>query len=321
MSEVRYGRFFLITVIMILTAVVQSEAAVNVNPTNNAVVTSFTNAHVTGLDGTRVDLLSTSNFVVYYAVANTADSNSWDGAAAYWLPWATNSSMGRDLSGYTSFVFGVRGLAAQVKVEFESSDGLKTLAYLNKVTNTLQYYRIPSSGITNNLAKMKSINFIAYYAGVGVNKTGTFEVVVQGLVSTDWEIYPVSTGAVTRLPFTTNLARVSDVDRTPWTMSTLNSTNFLTVQYKLAPADSISNGNWYGSSPDWDAAMVYWFPWATNSSMGYNLSSVTTFVFGVRSTSMAQRVKVEFESSDTNKTIAVLRNIAEYVAVLSYPLF
>ena len=99
MSEVRYLRFFLMTVIVIQMAFVQSEAAVNVNPTNNAVVTSFTNAHVTGLDGTRVDLLSTSNFVVYYAVANTTDSNSWDGAAVYWLPWATNSWMGCVLSG------------------------------------------------------------------------------------------------------------------------------------------------------------------------------------------------------------------------------
>ena len=164
---------------------------------------------------------------------------------------------------------------------------------------------------------MKTIVFVASYgdAGVGTVNTGTFEVAVQGLdtnVPDGWEIYPGATTAVTRLPFTTNIARVSDVDRTPWTISTLNSTNFLTVQYKLAPTDSISNGNWYGSSPDWDAAMVYWFPWATNAATGYNLSSVgAEFVFGVRSTSMAQRVKVEFESSDTNasKTIATLRNV------------
>src|SRR5665647_880748 len=81
----------------------------------------------------------------------------------------------------------------------------------------------------------------------------------------DTIVFPSTTGNVTWLPFTTNHPLVGGVDGTAVTQ--LSTSNFL-IQYQLAPA---GNTNCPGA-PDWDAAMVYWYPWATNASWGYDLS-------------------------------------------------
>jgi hypothetical protein len=300
-------------VILVLAAAIRGEADLNVDPlspTGDVTRLPFTNSHpsVAGVDSTKVTQLSTTNFFVYYnlAPAGSADGAwmgepDWDGAMVYWLPWPTNDSSGRDLSSVTTFVFGVRGTATKVTVEFESADDTKTFAYLRTVSTNMQYYHIPKTEIAN-IENMKSISFNVYHDEVGLLKTGTYEVVVQGLAPGNWEIYPSNTAEVTRLPFTNNNARITGVDGTEFDL--LSTSNFM-VRYNLAQPNDTS----HGASPDWDAVMVYWLPWATNSSWGYDLSSITTFVFKVRSTSMAQRVRVEFEASDTNKTSALLVNI------------
>jgi hypothetical protein len=314
MSVVRYGKILSMAVILVLAAVLPSEAVFNIDPISSGVVSFFTNAFVQGIDTTLVSQVTWTNFVVQYRLAPVGSGSStnwggapdWDGAMVYWKPMATSIVMGTDLSGYTSFVFGVRGTTNKVKIEFESSDSAKSIGYLNAVTNFMQYYQISASSITNNRTKIKSINFVVNYAGSGAVNTGQFEVVVQGLSSNeDWQIYPGATTDVTRLPFTNNPPRLSDVDGTE--IESLSTSNFV-VHYNLAPASSGTNGSWHGA-PDWDAAMLYWYPWASNAASAYNLSSVTTFVFAVRSTSMAQRVKLEFEAVDSNKTVAVLRDV------------
>ena len=306
MSVVRYCRVLLITVILVLVGAIRSEAGTNVVPsaTGNVMLLPFTTNHplVGGVDGTLIIQNSTSNFIFQYNLSTNTGGTSpdWDAAMVYWYPWATNASWGYDLSSVTTFVFGVRGTATKLTAEFQSSDGAKSFAYLWLVKTNMQYYSFNKSFITNDITKMRVISFTANYAEVGAVKTGTVEVVVQGLATSipddGYPVNPSPTGNVTQLP---GAPRVSEVDGTEVTQ--FSTTNF-TINYKLAPTGNPTNGlGWHGA-PDWDAAMVYW-----NNFGPTNLSSITTFVFAVKGT--ANKVKVEFEATNSVKAIAVLQSV------------
>jgi hypothetical protein len=192
MSELRYGRVLSTVAILVLAAAIQGESLMNIVPVSEGDVTRlpFTdnNPRVSGVDGTAVSQPSTTNFIVQYNLAPAGSMDgTWtgapdsDAAMVYWLPWATNASSGYDLSCITTFVFGVRGTATKLRVEFESSDRSKTLLYLRVVRTNLCYYHIQKSALINDMTKMKSITFTANYDDVGLVKTGAFEVIVQGM--------------------------------------------------------------------------------------------------------------------------------------------
>ena len=200
-----------------------------------------------------------------------------------------------NLSSITTFVFAVKGTANKVKVEFEATNSVKAIALLQSVNSTWQYYHIPASIIaSNNLKTMKVISFVAVYDNVGPVKTGTVEVVVRGLTFDPPPYDPSPTGDVTWLP---DRPWVSGVDTTA--VIQLSTSNFV-VNYNLATNGS--TGGTYPGAPDWDAAMVYWDNFGPE-----NLSSITTFVFKVRGT--ANKVKVEFEATNSVKVVTVLRSV------------
>ena len=316
MSVLRYGRVLGMVVILVLAATIQGESDTLVSPSPTGTVTwlPFPTNHpfVGGADGTPVTQLSTSNFIIQYNLATSTNGTSpgapdWDAAMIYWTPWATNASWGYDLSSITTFVFGVRGTALGLTTEFQSSDGAKTFVSLFPITTNMQYYHINKSSITNDITKMSVISFTAHYDDVGPIKSGTVEVVVQGL-STNFPdsrptIYPSPTGNVTLLR---GEPRVTGVDTT--TVTQLSTSNFI-IQYNLATS---TNGTSPGA-PDWDAAMIYWTGFSPT-----NLSSITTFVFAVKGT--ANKVQVEFESANaTNKAIMLLESVTNTLQYYHIP--
>ena len=195
MKVVQYGRVPLVAVILILASAIQGKSdVINVfpNDTGVAMLLPFPTNHprILGLDTTTVTQASTTNFVFQYNLAPTNATGgtwhgapNWDGVMLYWDPWAIDASWGYDLSGVTTFSFAVRSSAYIVRmtVEFESSDGEKSKAYLWDVDTNIQYYSMGTSFITNDITKMKGISFVVDYYLVGDAKTGTIEVAVNGL--------------------------------------------------------------------------------------------------------------------------------------------
>ena len=114
-----------------------------------------------------------------------------------------------------------------------------------------------------------------------------FAVHTQAAILGQYNISPLPTGAVTRLPATNGNAIVNYLNA-PFTQHSVS--NF-TMRYQLRP----TNG--------WDGVMVRWPDWG-----GRNLSSVDTFVIGVTGT--LHEMKAEFEDTSGDKTIFYFKNVA-----------
>ena len=105
----------------------------------------------------------------------------------------------------------------------------------------------------------------------------------QGVLA-DEMINPTNTGVATRLPYS---PMITDLDGTKFVQ---HSPSNFTVSYQL-PTES-----------DWDGVMVRWDDWGPR-----DLSSSTEFVFSVRGS--AGQIKVEFEATNSSKTICQLLGI------------
>ena len=95
-------------------------------------------------------------------------------------------------------------------------------------------------------------------------------------------------GAITWLP---EGPRVSDLDGTAFQQH--SSSNF-TVSYVLP------------TEYDWDGVMVHWDDWGP-----HDLSAITQFTFAVRG--LPNRIKVEFEATNSTKSVVVLADVSNDV--------
>lgn len=227
---------------------------------------------------------SVSNFTTFY---NLPAEDSWNGTMIHWPDWE-----GRDLSSYEWLTIAVTGTPQAIKVEFEDTNGVKTLFNLRSVTGSMKYWWIETSLITN-LHGIKVISFVTdrTLAGEG-NTSGQFTAFIGGLqpLSTEgvYDVEPSSPAAteITRMPGPPQ-PMITDLNGTPFTQH--SSSNF-SVGYNLSATN------------EWNGVMVHWedFP-------ARDLSSITQFVFGALGT--PESVKMEFVDGDTNKTVFYLREI------------
>ncbi|MFH0954133.1 MAG: thrombospondin type 3 repeat-containing protein [Verrucomicrobiota bacterium] len=260
-------------------------ADIAVAPSNTGVVTWLPGAPLlTDLDGTRFTQHSTSNFTVSYELPTEFD---WDGIMVRWKDFATEN-----VSAIPTFVFGVRGDPDEIKVEFEDTNSIKTIAHLQNVSNSWQYYAIPATAITNDITRMKVISFVVDHnmAGAG-NYTGTFEVIVQGLTF-DWRVDGSPTGPATALP---NLPKVLLVGGAN-SDTVLVNTNATVIDISYA----VPTG-WSGASIVYDNRDT----WPTNEFQ--SLMGFTNLVFGLWGDT--KNVKVEFLDSSNAVMIATATNV------------
>ena len=241
------------------------------------------NPLISPLGATLYEQHSVSNFTVFY---NINPTNGWNGVMVRWDDWG-----GRDLTAITQFVFGVTGTPQKIKVEFEDVNNDKTALILGGVSNTMQHWHIPADLITDSdLSAIKVISFVVDggLAGTG-NTSGWYTVYVDGLdFSPGQGVYDVEASAPTgTITFLDGYPDVAELDGTSFERH--SSSNF-SIYYNLPGAD------------DWDGVMVRWegFPCQ-------DLSSYTTFVFGVTGTPAA--IKAEFEATNGVKTIFNLKGV------------
>ena len=114
-----------------------------------------------------------------------------------------------------------------------------------------------------------------------------FAVEAQAAILGQYDINPMPTGMVTRLPATNGNAIVNYLN-TPFVQHSVS--NF-TMLYQLRPTN------------DWSGLMVRWPDWG-----GRDLSSVPSFVIGV--TGSLRQMKAEFEDTSGDKTIFYFKNVA-----------
>jgi hypothetical protein len=205
------------------------------------------------------------------------------------------------VSSISTFVFAVRGTANKVKVEFEATNGTKTIAALQSVTNTWQYYHIPATSI-NNRAKIKVISFVTDWGLAGTIKTGTYEVVVQGLAF-DWRVNGAGSGAPSALP---NLPKVVPVGgANPGTVIVNTNPSVIETSYDV-------HGGWSGATIAYDDLDT----WPITEYQ--NLTGYTNLVFGLWGDT--RNVKVEFLDKSNSVMIAVCTNVGATVKYYSFEL-
>lgn len=249
---------------------------------------------ITDLDGTKFTQQSSSNFTIAYQLPTEYD---WDGVMVRWEDWGP-----RDLTAITTFVFAVRGTANKVKVEFEATNATKTIAVLQSVTNTWQFYHIPATAITNNLGKIKVISFVTDWGLAGTVKTGTCDVLVQGLVF-DWRLNGSDSGAPSALP---NLPKVVQVGgANPGTIIVNTNPSVIDVSYDV-------HGGWSGATIAYDDLDT----WPITEYE--NLTGFTNLVFGLWGD--ARNVKVEFLDKSNSVMIAVCTNVGPTVKYYTFEL-
>lgn len=233
------------------------------------------------LNGTLFVQHSSTNFTFVYTLPEV---DSWSGVMVRWEDFNPI-----DLSSITQFVFGVIGSPESIRIEFEDSNGQKSIFTLLNVTNDLQHWLLDASLILN-LDDIKVISFVVDRALAGEgNEDGFYTVFVGGLFY-DASVASLDASSPNELPITVlpGLPVVNDLDGTAFEQH--SSTNF-TVSYSLPEVD------------DWDGVMVRWADFDP-----IDLTSIDTFVIGVTGTPEA--IKVEFEDSNGGKTIFNLDGVS-----------
>lgn len=127
---------------------------------------------------TRLDQYSSDRLQVFYHVAS-----GWSGVSIIYDDFGTVPVETRDFSSRTSVVFGVKGSAERVKIEFVDGTDSKVEYFLSSVAPTTQYYEVTMAALSNRglqVASMRMINFVvdALLAG---NPDGQFSVWTGGL--------------------------------------------------------------------------------------------------------------------------------------------
>lgn len=238
------------------------------------------NPLVNDLDGTLYAKHSASNFSVYY---NLPGPNDWDGVMIRWENFAA-----QNLTSFDEFVFGVTGTPQAIKIEFEDSDGVKTIFNLRGLTNTLQHWHIAASLVTN-LHKIKNISFVIDRALAGDgNTSGQYTVFTGGLDDTPGQgVYDAPSFAFGPISTLTGEPQVDPLGTTPFVQ---HSTSNFTTFYDLATPDS------------WNGSMIHWSDWS-----GRDLSEFAVLVFAVTGTPSS--IKAEFEDTNGVKTVFNLNAI------------
>lgn len=284
MNTAGYRKILTAAVILVLAVGQVVSADVSINPTTTGDVTWLPGGPlITDLDGTKFAQHSSSNFTVSYQLPTEYD---WDGIMVRWDDWGP-----RNLSSISTFVFGVRGTANKIKVEFQAISGAKSIAVLQGVTNTWQYYHIPSSSLTNDRSQMQVISFVTDSGLAGTIKTGTYDVVVQGLTF-DWRVNGSGSGAPSALP---NLPKVVQVGgANPGTVIVNTNPSVIETSYDV-------HGGWSGATIAYDDLDT----WPITEYQ--NLTGFTNLVFGLWGD--ARNVKVEFLDKSNSVMIAVCTNV------------
>ena len=284
MSTVRYRVVLAVVAVLVVAMGQVAMAFETLDPTGSGVITWMPGGPlITDLDGTQFAQHSSSNFTVSYQLPTESD---WDGVMVRWDDWGPH-----DVSSISTFVFAVRGTANKIKVEFEATNSSKSIFVLQNITNVWQYFHIPSTSITNDRTKMKVISFVTDSGLAGTVKTGTYEVVVQGLTF-DWRVNGSGSGAATALP---NLPRVVGVGG--------GNTDTVIVNTNPSVVD-VS----YNVHSGWSGATIAYDNPDTWPAIEYqDLSGYPSLVFGLWGD--ARNVKIEFLDRSNAVMIAQCTNV------------
>ncbi len=233
---------------------------------------------------------SASNLTVYYDYDNQLEEDEEGGVIVRWTgpDWSP-----RDLSGFTQFVFGVKGDPERIDVRFEDSGvGEVVVSTPFVVGSEFQYWLIDADELDG--VDMSNINAIVFYTlGTydGVEGEGEFTLYVDGLGDPpEISVSPVDPvmAKITTLPGDPILNDIAGSLLEPY-----SPTNF-GVFYNIGIGEA-----WGGASAVWEDEPV-------------DLTSITQFVFGVTGEPNAIQVEFDYEEGgQTFKTTFILTGVTD----------
>ena len=218
-------------------------------------------------------------------------SNGFTGASILYENYGTTNIESRDLSGFTSLVFGASGQPSSLKLELIDNADRKFEAYYTGITAGVKYYNLPTSLVTNDLSRITAINFVvdAALAGAG-NLSGSFNILSGGL---DYQILieGPTNGTPTVLPGKPSIEMLGGSDTNTTVVTQLSTTEF-SVVYGLTPS------NFAGGTILFDNFGT------PNTNEYQDLSGHLPLVFGV--TGISANVGIEVADIFSNQMSATL---------------